>query len=94
MIVDTVPAGGFSFSGAAGTSVGGTVATIIDPNTSATSSAYSATINWGDGTTSPGTISGSNGSFSVTGNHAYTAGGTYPVQPQSHPSALARGARP
>ena len=87
VIVDTVPAGGFSFSGAAGSPVGGTVATIIDPNTSATSSAYSATINWGDGTTSPGTISGSNGSFSATGNHAYTAGGTYPWQPRSHPSA-------
>ena len=49
VISDTVPAGGFSFSGAAGTTVGGTVATITDPNTSATASAYSATINWGDG---------------------------------------------
>jgi hypothetical protein len=78
-IEDTVPGGGFSFSGAAGSAVGGTVATIIDPNTSATASAYSATINWGDGTTSPGTISGSNGGFTVTGNHAYAVGGKYPV---------------
>ena len=33
-----------------------TVATITDPNLSATASAYSATINWGDGTTSAGTV--------------------------------------
>ena len=79
MIIDTVPAGGLSFTGPAGSTVGGTVATITDPNTSATASAYSATINWGDGTTSPGTISGSNGSFAVAGNHAYSAGGSYPV---------------
>ena len=31
-IVDTVPAGGFSFAGPAGSAVGGTVATISDPN--------------------------------------------------------------
>ena len=79
VIVDSVPAGGFSLTGAPGTSVGGAVATITDPNVSATPSAYTATINWGDGNTSPGTVAGSNGDFTVTGNHAYTAGGTYPV---------------
>ncbi len=68
------PAGGFSFYGPAGSTVGGTVATITDPNTSATPSAYTATINWGDGTTSPGTITGGNGSFNVAGTHAYGAG--------------------
>ena len=41
-IVDTSAAGGLSFSGPAGSTVGGTVATITDPNTSATPSAYSA----------------------------------------------------
>ena len=79
VIVDTVPAGGFSFSGPAGSTVGGTVATITDPNTSATPSAYSATINWGDGYSPAGTSAGGNGNFNVTGNHAYGAGGTYPV---------------
>ncbi len=78
-IVDTIPAGGFSFSGSPGTSVGGIVATISDPNTSATASAYSATINWGDGTTSAGTVAGGNGSFTVSGNHPYASAGTYPV---------------
>ena len=78
-IVDTVPGGGFSFAGPAGSAVGGTVATITDPNTSATPSAYSAMINWGDGSSSVGTVGGGNGSFSVSGNHSYVAGGTYPI---------------
>ncbi len=78
-IVDTVPTGGFSFTGSTGNSVGGTVATITDPNTSATASAYSASINWGDGTTSTGTITGGSGSFNVAGNHSYSTAGTYPV---------------
>ena len=79
VISDTAAVGGFSFSGVAGSSVGGTVATIADPNTSATASAYSATINWGDGTSSAGTVSGSGGNFTVTGNHSYAAAGTYPI---------------
>ena len=79
VIVDTVPKGGFSFAGPAGSTVSGTVATITDPNTIATPSSYSATINWGDGSSSAGTVGGGNGSFSVTGNHSYVAGGTYPI---------------
>jgi len=78
-IVDTVPTGRFSFTGSTGDAVGGTVATITDPNTSATPTAYSAAINWGDGTTSTGTITGGNGSFNVAGSHTYSTGGTYPV---------------
>ena len=36
-------------------------------------------INWGDGSSSAGTVGGGNGSFSVSGNHSYVAGGTYPI---------------
>ncbi len=79
VIVDTVPKGGFSFAGPAGSTVGGTVATITDPNTSATPSAYSATINWGDGSSSAGTVGGGNGSFSVSGNHSYAVAGTHSI---------------
>jgi hypothetical protein len=78
-VVDTVPSGGFSFTGSTSTAVGGIVATITDPNTSATASAYSASINWGDGTMSTGTITGGGGSFNVSGNHSYSTAGTYPV---------------
>jgi len=49
------------------------VATFTDGNTSDTASGFTATINWGDGSTadSTGTVTGANGSFTVTGNHTY-----------------------
>ncbi len=78
-ILDTVPAGGLSIAGTAGASLNATVATISDPNTSATASAYSATISWGDGSSSAGTVAGGNGTFTVSGSHPYAAPGTYPV---------------
>jgi hypothetical protein len=56
---------------------GGTVATFTDANTGEPASAYSATISWGDGASSAGTISGSGGSFSVSGTHAYGEHGSY-----------------
>jgi len=40
---------------------------------------FIASINWGDGTTSPGNISGSSGQFLVTGTHTYAASGSYPI---------------
>jgi uncharacterized repeat protein (TIGR01451 family) len=43
-------------------------------------SAFVATINWGDGTTSTGTITQvSNGSYSVTGTHTYTGGSKHKI---------------
>lgn len=38
---------------------------------------YSATINWGDGTSSTGTIALSNGVFTVFGKHTYESANTY-----------------
>lgn len=58
---------------------GGTVslgATFADPGTHDT---HSATINWGDSTTSAGAISESGGTGTVSGTHAYAASGTYHV---------------
>src|SRR5205807_264972 len=37
---------------------------------------FTATIDWGDGTTGPGIVSGSAGSFTVSGNHTYADEGT------------------
>jgi uncharacterized repeat protein (TIGR01451 family) len=43
-------------------------------------SAFIATINWGDGTTSTGTITQlSNGSYSVTGTHTYAGGNKHKI---------------
>ena len=54
-----------------GLSFTATVATFTDPNTSSTPADYVATIDWGDGSSSTGTITGSAGSFSVSGTHTY-----------------------
>jgi hypothetical protein len=52
------------------------VATFTYTNTSAPSGDFSADISWGDGTTSTGTVNGSDGSFTVDGTHTYTQHGT------------------
>jgi hypothetical protein len=52
-----------------------TVATFSDSNTVNVAGDFTATIDWGDGTTTTGTVSGSGGSFSVTGSHTYTQNG-------------------
>ena len=56
------------------------VATFTDSNTSAPAGSFSATVNWGDGTSpTPGAVTGSGGSFSVSGTHTYAAHGSYTV---------------
>jgi len=53
-----------------------TVATFTDTDTAALAGDFQATIDWGDGTTSAGTITGSNGSFTVIGGgHTYASAG-------------------
>jgi streptogramin lyase len=51
----------------------GTVATFTDPQAPAAGQ-YSATINWGDGSSSPGSVSGAGQKFVVTGDHAFGGG--------------------
>ena len=53
-----------------------TVATFSDTDTASPAGDFSASINWGDGTTTGGSVSGSAGAFTVTGSHTYTAPGT------------------
>jgi hypothetical protein len=48
------------------------VATFVDPGGPEALTDYSATINWGDNSTSSGTITLSNGTFTVSGSHLYT----------------------
>lgn len=61
------------------------VATFVDPNPFATSaSGYSATIDWNDGSTSPGALTelGSSNAgieWEVSGTHTYGANGTYDI---------------
>ena len=64
-------------SATAGTPFGGPVATFTDANPGGTLSQYSATINWGDGTSSAGTVMAGTGDFVVSGSHTYVLPGAY-----------------
>lgn len=68
-----------SLIGAVGTAVSGTIATFTDTKPGTSASTLSATITWGDGSTSAGAISAgaSAGTYVVTGSHSYNLGGTY-----------------
>ncbi|HCT77064.1 MAG TPA: alpha-mannosidase, partial [Micromonosporaceae bacterium] len=61
----------------AGTQFSGPVATVLDEDTAA--EALSATIDWGDGSRSTGTVTGTGGDYSVLGQHTYRRAGRYPV---------------
>ena len=74
-----ITAQGATVSATEGASFTGNVATFTDPDTSASAGEYSATIDWGDGTTSSSTIGGSGGSFTVSGTHTYDDEGSFKV---------------
>ncbi len=75
-----ITATGTPFSALEGASASGTVATFTDPDPKATAAEYAATIDWGDATSSAGTISGpAGGPFTVTGTHVYQQEGSYTV---------------
>jgi Domain of unknown function DUF11 len=56
-----------------------TVATFTHAGGVEPASAFVATINWGDGSTSPGTVAKSGTSYSVTGAHTYSGNGSHTV---------------
>jgi phospholipase C len=63
-----------------GTAFSGVVAAFRDPGSNGNLGAYSATISWGDGHNSPGTISGSAGTgFNVSGTNTYGTAKTYSI---------------
>jgi hypothetical protein len=68
-------AGGTDATATAGSSSTVIVASFVDLASGATASAYSAMIDWGDGTTSAGTIAAnSQGGFDVSGTHTFGIG--------------------
>jgi hypothetical protein len=77
---DALTMTGSSFSVKAGRPFSGTVATFTDANPAALASDFATTINWGDGTTTSGTVTGpTGGPFTVTGSHTYKPAGTFSV---------------
>lgn len=56
------------------------VATAKDPGSPDPGSDFTATIDWGDGTTTPGTVTATGGgNFNITGSHVYADEGTHSV---------------
>jgi hypothetical protein len=68
-----------TFSAQSGSSFSGQVASFTDTNASAVVSDFTATINWGDATTSAGTVTGGGSAFQVSGTHTYAGAGTFSV---------------
>jgi hypothetical protein len=66
-----------NISASEGAPFNGTVATFSDSNGKTTPASFTASIDWGDGTTTAGTITGGPGSFTVTGQHTYADEGTF-----------------
>jgi hypothetical protein len=69
---------GSTVSGVEGSSLTAAVATFTDADPAGTAADYSATVDWGDGATSAGTIGGTT-TFSVSGTHTYLEEGTYAI---------------
>ena len=61
-----------NFAVTPGAAFSGAVATFTDANPLTNPSFYTAQINWGDGTTTTGTITGTN-PFTISGSHTYQA---------------------
>ena len=73
---DALTPGATTISATAGDLFSGPVATFTDNNTAVLAGGLAATIDWGDGDTSAGVVTGSDGSFSVSGSHTYSAAGS------------------
>jgi hypothetical protein len=57
----------------------GSVATFTDSDLTAGAGDFSARIDWGDGSSSDGAVTGGHGGFDVAGSHTYAAKGRYAV---------------
>jgi len=66
---------GAALTGFAGQPFSGAVATFTDTDAQTTAADLAASIDWGDGTTATGTVTGSNGAFTVSGHHTYASAG-------------------
>jgi hypothetical protein len=62
---------GVNFVAVAGAPYSGPVATFTNADPYGNAASYTATITWGDGSTSAGTISGTGNTLTVTGTHTY-----------------------
>ena len=68
-----------TFAPQAGLPFTGAVATFTDTDTANVAGDFTAAINWGDGNTTAGTVSGGAGAFTVSGTHTYATAGPFAV---------------
>src|SRR5205807_7158906 len=62
-----------------GIAFNGTVGSFQDQDPQGIQSDYTASIKWGDGSSSTGNVTLGGGSFQVNGNHTYAEPGTYTI---------------
>lgn len=72
-------AAGVAVSGQEQTPLTGAVATFTHGGGAEPASDFTATVAWGDGTTSTGTVNEANGTYTVNGSHNYVEDGAYAV---------------
>src|SRR5205807_1269578 len=72
-------AAGAVVSAVKGVSLESLVATFTDLDPGAQDSDFTATVDWGDGQTTLGTVQANGGGFDVLGEYVYAAVGTYTV---------------
>jgi hypothetical protein len=77
---DVLSAGSLALTITRGRSFSGAVATLTDANAATGAARFIATINWGDGKTSLGSISGGGGTFVISGSHKYKKVGVFAVR--------------
>ncbi len=70
---------GTTLTATEGANFAGVVASFTDVDPAGVAADYSATIAWGDGTSSPGTVSPVSGGFSVAGSHTYGEEGSHAI---------------
>jgi hypothetical protein len=71
---------GATLNGTAGETVFGNLATFTHGQSGEAADDFTATIDWGDGSSSAGTVSQAGGTYTVAGSHTYSAGGTFSIQ--------------
>jgi hypothetical protein len=69
--------GATAIAARAGVAFSGSVGMFTDANPLASTADYSATINWGDGTTSPAAVAAASTGFAVSGSHTYANPAVY-----------------
>jgi streptogramin lyase len=77
--LNAAPPAGSGFSAVEGVSTTGVLMTFTDANPSAPVGDFTATITWGDGTTSTGTVAASGSAWNVRGTHTYAEEGSFPL---------------